>query len=135
MRRREVIALVATGGALPLGARGQARGAPVIGILSSASAAPFAQLEAAFRQGLQEAGYIESRNIMIEHRWAKGEYGRLPGLAADLVRRRVAVIFAHPIPAALAAKAATSTIPIVFAIGSDPVELELVAGMNRPAGM
>jgi putative tryptophan/tyrosine transport system substrate-binding protein len=133
IKRRAFISLIAGAAvAWPLAAHAEQR--PVIGFLSGSSPESFAPGFAALRQGLQEAGLVEGRNVAIEPRWARGEYGRLPGLAADLVRQPAAVIVTQTLPAALAAKAATTTIPVVFVIGEDPVEVGLVHTLNRPGG-
>ena len=137
IRRREFISVF--GGAAvawPLAARAQPTTTPVVGFLSSRSPDKFKHLVAAFRTGLQTGGgYVEGQNVVIEYRWAEGQYGRLPELAGDLVRRGVAVLVTTGgEPSALAAKAATSTIPIVFSIGGDPVKFGLVASLNRPGG-
>ena len=134
MKRREVIMLLGGAAAWPLVARAQQQPAmPVVGLFRSTTAAPFAQLVVELRQGVGEEGFVEGRNVVIEQRWGDNQLDRLPGLAADLAKRKVAVIVANT-PALEAARAASPTVPIVFVVGDDPIKMGLVRSLNQPDG-
>jgi putative ABC transport system substrate-binding protein len=135
IRRRELISILGgAAAAWPVVARGQQPAVPVVGFLSASLSATVAHVVAWLRQSLAEAGYVEGRNLTIEYRFAEGQYDRLPAMATELVRRQVAVIVASPTPAALAAKAASASLPIVFNVPDDPIQLGLVASIARPGG-
>jgi putative ABC transport system substrate-binding protein len=135
MRRREFIALAGASVTRPFAAKAQQPGMPVIGFLGAGSPGPLRDQVTAFHRGLKETGYVEGQNVAIEYRWAEGQYDRLSALAVELVQRQVtAIVTTGGVPSALAAKAATTTIPIVFTSGTDPVETGLVASLNRPGG-
>jgi len=132
--RRTFIAALSSAAAWPIVANGQQSAPPVIGILSGGSPETFAPFQAPLREGLAQVGFVEGKNLAFEYRWAQGHFDRLPGLAIDLVGRGLAVIATNTLPAALAAKGATNTIPVVFVIGEDPIKVGLVTSLNRPSG-